>query len=54
MKSGQFRYTDGVIAGLCTPSSPQQNFLSELCQEIRPVGLVMSNRLLIVATSGEG
>jgi hypothetical protein len=44
----------GVIAGLCTPSSPQQNFLSELCQEIRPVGLVMSNRLLIVATSGEG
>jgi hypothetical protein len=54
MKSGQFRYTDGVIAGLCIPPSLQQKFLSELCQEILPVGLVMNNRLLIVATSGEG
>jgi site-specific recombinase XerD len=31
-----------------------QNFLSELCQEIPPVSLLMNYRLLIVATSGEG
>ena len=53
MKYGQFRYTDGGVAILHSPSL-QQNFLSELSQEILPVGLVMNNRLLIVATSGEG
>jgi hypothetical protein len=31
----------------------RQNLLLESCQEIRPVGLVMNNRLLVGATSGE-
>ena len=30
-----------------------QNLRPEPCQEIRPVGLVRNNRLLVVATSGE-
>ena len=30
-----------------------QNLRPEPCQEIRPVGLVMKDRLLVVATSGD-
>jgi hypothetical protein len=54
MKSGQFRHTDWVITGLCTPPSLQQNFLSELCQAILPASLLMNYRLLTVATNGDG
>ena len=37
----------------CTAPALLQNLLPEPCQEIRPVGLIMKDRLLVVATSGE-
>ena len=38
---------------ICTAPSLRQNLLPEPCQEIRMVGLVMNNRLLVIATIGE-
>ena len=41
------------MAYLCTAPALGKNLLPEPCQEIRPVGLVMNHRQLVVATSGE-
>ena len=38
---------------ICTAPTLLQNLLPKPCQEIRPVGLIMKDHLLVVAASGE-
>ena len=47
-------YVRRTRVGALLDCALRQHFLPEPCQEIRPVGLIMKDRLLVVAASGEG
>jgi hypothetical protein len=46
-------YVRRTRVGALLDCALRQHFLPEPCQEIRPVGLIMKDRLLVVAASGE-